>query len=203
MKYSNLIEIAKEKARRSSYLMGRFKEETKGVAAIEFAFIAPLMLVMYIGTLEISNAVSANRKLSRVSSTVGDLLTQAECFSDTTLNDIVEISGDIMYPYTNAVKIEINGVLITSGTAKVQWSRAWNGGVTKAVGAPYTVPNKIKIDDNFLLAAKIQMAYKPTIGWLTTGDKFTVKTDTSAINMSEEMFLRPRIGNDIRIETAC
>ncbi|WP_075995394.1 TadE/TadG family type IV pilus assembly protein [Salaquimonas pukyongi] len=103
-----------------------FRDDIKGVAAIEFAFIAPLMLLLYVGTIEISGALSANRKLSRVSSTLGDLLTQAECFTDPVLNDIIKIADDIMYPYSNSLKIRLTGILIDNGT------RRYNGGAATA-----------------------------------------------------------------------
>lgn len=185
--------------RRTSYLLGRFKDEAKGVAAIEFAFIAPLMLIMYIGTMEISNAVAANRKLSRVSSTLGDLLTHASCYTDANIADIIKVTDDIMYPYDNVVAIQLNGVLITNGVAKVQWSKAYNGATALADNTVYTVPDKIKIDDNFLLAAKIEMGYSPTIGWIKPDGKTSINIDNAPINMAEEMFLRPRIGSSVTL----
>ena len=179
-----------------------FRDDIKGVAAIEFAFIAPLMLLLYVGTIEISGALSANRKLSRVSSTLGDLITQAECFTDPVLNDIIKIADDIMYPYSNTLKIRLSGVLVESGTAKVQWSRGY-GMNPLAKGSIYTVPNKIKIDGNFLVAARIQTTYTPAVGWLATHKVGDLSKDTTAINMEEEMFLRPRIGNNIEVKGSC
>lgn len=186
--------------RRTSYLFSRFKDEAKGVAAIEFAFIAPLMLIMYVGTMEISNAVSANRKLSRVSSTIGDLLTQASCFSDDKISDIIKVTDDIMYPHDNTVGIQLNGVQITAGVPKVVWSRGYNGALALAADTVYDIPDKIKIDGNFLLAAKIEMGYSPAIGWIKPDGKSSISIDDSPINMSEEMFLRPRVGDDVKID---
>lgn len=203
MSIQNLLKTTRDHARRMRYLAWRFKEEARGVAAIEFAFIAPIMLVMYVGTMEISNAVSANRKLSRVSSTLGDLLTQAECFTDSTLNDIVEIADDIMFPYSNTLSIQLNGVQIDNDVAKVEWSRAWGTMTPLATGTNYSVPQKIMTNGNFLVAAKIKMTYNPAIGWLTQGSNFTLKRDESALQMSEEMFLRPRIGDDVEIKSSC
>lgn len=203
MKHNNLVSKAKDYSARAQYLLKRFKDEVEGVAAIEFAFIAPLMLVMYVGTMEISNAVSANRKLSRVSSTVGDLLTQSECYTQSTLDDIVKVAEDIMYPYDNTLSIQLNGVLTESGVSEVQWSRAWGLMTPLADGTEYVVPDKIKIDGNFLVAAKITMSYTPAIGWITTDKKSTIKKTSSALDMSEEMFLRPRIGDKVEIKASC
>ncbi len=103
------------------------------------------MLIMYIGTMEISNAVSANRKLSRVSSTIGDLLTQDSCLTSANIADIVKVADDIMYPYDNVVAIQLNGVQIdAAGIPKVVWSKGYNGATELAVNTIYTVPDKIK-----------------------------------------------------------
>jgi len=203
MQNISLMKTAKDYFNRTTYLVTRFRDEVQGVAAIEFAFLAPLMLLMYVGTIEISNAMSANRKLSRVSSTVGDLITQAECFTDATLTDIMKITDDIMFPYQNTLSIQISGVSIDNGIAEVEWSKAYGGATPAANGSPYTVPTKIKIDGNFLVAAKINMAYHPAVGWLNYETNTSLSKDTTAINMEEEMFLRPRIGNEIKIEASC
>ena len=56
----------------------RFRTEIRGVAALEFAIIAPILILMLVGTLEISLAIAVNRKVSRISSTVADLITQSQ-----------------------------------------------------------------------------------------------------------------------------
>lgn len=191
--------MLKDRYNRVSWLARRFRDEVEAVAAIEFAFLAPLMLLMYVGTIEISGAVSANRKLSRVSSTVGDLITQATCFNDATLTDIMEIADDIMYPFDESLSIQISGIQITGTNATVQWSRGY-GTSAAANGTPYTVPAKIKTDGNFLVAAKIAMAYTPAFGWITFNHTTSISKDTAALNMEEELFLRPRIGNTVTID---
>ncbi len=185
---------------RASYLVSRFRDEAKGVAAIEFAFLAPLMLLLYVGTIEISSAVSANRKLSRASSTLGDLLTQVECVSDNTLSDMVKIIDDIMYPYENSVGISIAGILVKGTKAEVQWSRAF-GSTAAANGSAYTVPSKIKTDGNFLVAVKMDMQYTPTVGWLSSPSAGKLEKSTAAIDMEEEIFLRPRIGSQMTVQS--
>jgi len=49
-----------------------------GLAAIEFAFIAPIMIALYIGLAEISLLVTADRNVSHAASVTGDLATQIE-----------------------------------------------------------------------------------------------------------------------------
>ena len=187
-------------------LADRFSKEVRGVAAVEFAFIAPLMLLMYVGTIEISGAISANRKLSRVASTLGDLVTQVDsCISDSDMTQIMKFADDIMYPYTQNVAVVITGIQIDSnGIAKVAWSKANQYGTAKAKDSIYTVPAQIRIADNFLVAANVQMTYMPIYGWMHYEGPASVSVDkNSGLDMNEELFLRPRIGASIENKTSC
>lgn len=53
-----------------------FMMDRSGVGAVEFAFIAPLMLVMFFGTIEFSQGVGANRKVTIMARTLSDLTSQ-------------------------------------------------------------------------------------------------------------------------------
>lgn len=187
-------------------LLERFRDEIKAVAAIEFAFLAPVMLLMYVGTIEISAAMSANRKLSRVASTVGDLMTQMDCYTNADVNDILEIADEIMFPYNNALAITITGIQVTSSGGEVVWSRS-NGGGGAPAGSPHAVPNGINTEGIFLVSASVSMSYAPATGWFffqeREGKTGRLGKNTGAIEMSEELFLRPRIGNSVTVGGGC
>ena len=114
MNKNTIKSMLKEQSIKVCVLVGRFRKKSEGVAAVEFAFLAPLMLLMYLGTLEVSNAISANRKLSRSAYTVGDLITQFTsnngCMTKSQMKNIVDIADKIMYPYTHTMKISITGI---------------------------------------------------------------------------------------------
>lgn len=54
----------------------RMRKNCEGVAAVEFGFIAPIMLLMLIGTIEISRAITIDRRFGLVTSMVADLITR-------------------------------------------------------------------------------------------------------------------------------
>ncbi|MCF6322129.1 MAG: pilus assembly protein [Rhizobiaceae bacterium] len=174
-------------------LTSRFRKNCEGVAALEFALIAPIMIMLFVGTLEVSAAVSVNRKVSRISSVVGDLVTQSSALNGTDIANIMDASSDIMQPYANSVKIRITGINIESGNATVAWSCESNW--TKAVlNSPYDVPATIKIDGSFLVAARVQTNYQPMVGWARYSASAGISFDSTAVTMDEEIFLRPRVG---------
>ncbi len=177
-----------------------FRRETRGVAAVEFAFIAPILILLFVGTIELSAGVSVNRKLSRLSSTLSDLVTQSQALSANDINDIMDASAKVMHPYTDQVKIVLTGVTInSSGNATVAWSKAKNSTALNP-GATFTgVPTKIKKPGSFLVSAKVSTQYVPAFGWAHYNETTGLSFSRTAINMDEEIFLRPRIGSDVRV----
>ena len=58
-------------------------EDRRGLAAIEFAMIVPIMLVMFFGTVELSSGVAVDRKVTLVARTLSDLTSQSSSVADT------------------------------------------------------------------------------------------------------------------------
>ena len=181
-------------------LLRSFRKDCEGVAALEFALIAPLMIMLFIGTLEVSAGISVNRKISRISSVVGDLVTQSDELSANEIASIMDVSSDIMAPYSNTVKIRITGIAIEDGDATVVWScnRNWTNAGT---GTDYTVPDGIKTDGTFLVAARVQTDYQPMVGWTSYSGSGTGKISFSntEVTMDEQIFLRPRVGSAVDV----
>ena len=194
MRVSNIIQGIKW---RLIIAADRFKTEAKGVAAVEFAFIAPIMLLLFVGTIELSAGVSVNRKLSRLSSTISDLVTQSQSLTGNDIDNIMDVAANVMYPYEDEVTMVISGVEIKNGEAKVTTSCSEPTGSALAAGTPYDVPTKIRRDGTFLIAAKVTTTYKPSFGWAEYSAAEGVSFDKTAIPMEEEIFLRPRIGSTV------
>ena len=170
-----------------------FKKDNRGVAALEFAIIAPILILLFLGTLEISLAISVDRKVSRVSSAVADLVTQHEDqdFDRDYLNAMAEIADRIMFPYDDQLKISLAGIQITNNVPRVVWSWGKNASAP-AVGSVYSVPTSIREDGTYLLAAKVETDHEPAFKFVNfENGKLTF--DTAAIPLGEEMFLRPRL----------
>ena len=50
--------------------------DRSGLAAVEFAMIFPIMVVMYFGVVEFSSAIAVDRKATQVARTLADLTSQ-------------------------------------------------------------------------------------------------------------------------------
>lgn len=178
----------------------RFLADRRGVAAIEFAFIVPVLLVMYFTTMEASQAIETSKKVSRIGSMVADLVTQQQTIVKADIDAIMQIGASTLQPYNrSAPNIIITAIQVTTdATPKVQvvWSRKVVGGVNSvdaAANTLTTVPASLKIAGTFLIRVQSNLAYKPIITWSAGGEQrlgLTSAFDT--ITMGETYYLRPR-----------
>jgi len=74
-----------------SSVTSRFARNEDGIAAIEFAFIAPIMLFMYFGMAEVATAISVDRQVSHSANVAGDLATQSETVSAAEMTEILKM----------------------------------------------------------------------------------------------------------------
>jgi Flp pilus assembly pilin Flp len=75
----------------------RFRHDIGGAAAIEFAFIVPLMVVMFIGTVELSQAITVDRRVNQVASSTGDLVARTNAL---TTSEMSAIMGETLRQHT-------------------------------------------------------------------------------------------------------
>jgi Flp pilus assembly protein TadG len=163
-----------------------FVAATSGLAALEFALILPLMVGLYLGGFEVSEAFMINRKVTHTTSALGDLVAQAEELSDTDMNNILDASAAIMSPYpSNLVSMIVSGVLIDDeGIATVVWSDARNV-TAHEVGTTIVLPLGVIQLETFIVVAEVEYEYTPTFGHTFTG----------VITLSDAFYLRPRLQN--------
>lgn len=186
----------------------KFRDDHKGVAAVEFAFIAPILFILYFLTMETSQAIDVNKKVGRVASMVADLVTQQQTLSKTETDAILDIGSSILYPYgRSSPTIEITGIEISDETTPkvtVAWSRKSVAGTTSAgdsIGSTTTVPDKLKIGGTFLVRVTTSLGYKPVLTW-TSSEKSTLENNgirvwLDDISMGETYYLRPRMSSTV------
>ncbi|MET3926899.1 TadE/TadG family type IV pilus assembly protein [Devosia sp. 2618] len=146
----------------------------EGVAAVEFALILPVMLFVYIGSVEASALITMDRRMQTIAGTVGDLVARSETSIDTaTLQDYFLASGGIMTPYPSTdLKQIVTQVLVkTNGTAEVVWSREYSGGkmTTPSAypkGIAYTLPKEMVeiARGQYVIVSQASYNYLPLYG---------------------------------------
>ncbi len=174
-----------------------YKHDDKGVAAIEMALIFPVMALLFIGMIDLTDGLSASRKTTITANTLGDLITQTDgTVNKAQLNGIFEASEEIMKPYdTTKVGLEIYGFTPDAGgNPKLDWSYKKPGG-PNCGGAP-AAGAQMKLlmsQGNDVVVSRTCFNYKYILSNLAGGNYILGGLFTSSgITLKEEMILRPR-----------
>lgn len=179
-------------------------KDRRGAAAIEFAFVAPVLLVLYMMTMEIAQAIDTNKKVGRMASLTADLVTQEQDITKSEIDAIMTIGDAVLRPYSRSLPtIEVDAISIDSSKkATIAWSRKYVSGSTSANTAKGTVvtdlPAKLIVADSFLIRARAKLSYAPMIAWFAYNKSDHLwTTSTTAISMGQEYYLRPRIASSV------
>lgn len=107
----------------SQYLRGLARDQ-RGVSAVEFALIAPVMVALYLGAAEMTMALNADRKVTGAANTVADLVAQDDFISDDELTDIYAAGDAILFPNDpTELALRITSVRMDAdGDIFVDWS---------------------------------------------------------------------------------
>jgi Flp pilus assembly protein TadG len=158
----------------------RFAEDRRGVAAVEFALILPFLLLLFLGSIEASSLITVDRRINVISGTVGDLVAQQDPgddpLTDAILDDYFEASEAIIYPYsTTGLEQVVSLVEVAAdGTATVEWSCGYNGGVKRTANSAYTLPANMNLvarppdGSGYVVASETSYSYLPALGLVFT-----------------------------------
>ena len=161
----------------------RFARASGGLAATEFALIAPILLSLYFGVTELCDGLTAHTKMTTVASTAADLAAQDASITDKEMSDIFSVLNAIMFPYpTDNTKIVITSVVgAGNGRAKVRWSDAQNTDA-RAVNSFVSLPNGLIAGKGSVILAEVTYIYPSPAGELIYGE----------IPFTDTFYVRPR-----------
>ena len=164
-------------------ILGRFSRDLRGVSAVEFALLAPLMITLYVGCAEVSDGVAADRKVSLTAAALANLSAQVATISTTDMTNILDASSAIIAPYsTSQLQITLSCINIDANkNATVKWSVTRGGTVHSG---SITIPSALAVANSQLLFGEASYQYKPTVGYTVTG----------TLNLSDRMYMSPRQG---------
>jgi len=170
--------------------------DSNGVAATEFAIVVPFMLLLYIGGVELGDAMSISAKVSKTAHTVADLVSQNTRVTTSQMQAILGASTATIAPYRvtggagqSLITVTVSEVSTdASGNATVQWSRTFNG-TTVSTGRPagqlMTLPSSLTGTPNnnvSLILSEVAYAYTPGLGYTISG----------TITLRDSYYLFPR-----------
>lgn len=175
----------------------RFAKDERGVSAIEFVLIFPLLVTMMAGTVDIGQALTVSRKMNQVVSTLGDMTSQQTAWTTSDIDAIIAGTATIIEPFSKTdlkidlVVLDVNASL----AATVNWGRGYNKtALAKNSASPVTIPTNIAQSGVQLIAVKATYS-------LTTPFSKLLKpiTGVTTYNYQKTYIMRPRNGNAITL----
>ncbi|MCJ2082389.1 TadE/TadG family type IV pilus assembly protein [Methylobacterium sp. J-090] len=141
------------------------------MALVEFALLVPVLMLLYFGTVELTNVLRHARKLDILSRTIGDSLSQRTQPTSTEIEDIFKAAAIVMAPYDGAgVQMSVSAVgvggILEPGPLRVCSSVATSGAPVRVPGTPAPVAEAEALQPagSRLLLVEITAAYRPVSG---------------------------------------
>lgn len=155
-----------------------FLKDRSGLAAIEFAFIAPIMVVLFFGVLEGSDALSASRRASLAVSTLADLVAQETQVGEDDLDDLFTGVTEVLASRTPTATFTVVSIIYNDTTKRVEvdWSYDSTGGAPYSPGSEYTGLADASLVNNTssLVVGEVDYEYNSTLTSYIY-DKITMK----------------------------
>ena len=77
----------------------RFLAQESGIAAVEFSLILPILVVLWIGGVEVTSALSVDRRLNNLASSIGDLVARSKDITHAEVDAIFDLAPGALFPY--------------------------------------------------------------------------------------------------------
>ena len=164
----------------------QFVQEVRALGAVEFALIVPVMLLVWVGTVELAELHLASRKVTVAAQTAADLIAQEKSVTEAQLEDVIAAVNAIMVPYpTTSMSYDLVSVEAdTDGSVSIGW-RFTQGTASAGIGGiPPKAPPLLTENDSVIVAV-ISYQHQPLFD-------IGIVTEIVDVNITEEAYSRPR-----------
>lgn len=180
-------------------LYRRFITSTRGVAAIEFAMILPVLLIGLLATFDAGNAIAIYMKVRTATYVLAAVTNQYSTAVPITAANMTAITGattQVLAPYSSSpVSVVISELTISAAkatTATVRWSATQNG---TALSGTVNLPASLNTSNNntcsaypcYLIYAQVSYTFTPLFGFFAKG----------GLTFSDNAYVTPRSSNCI------
>ncbi len=172
-------------------LFRKFLNNHRGVIATEFALVAPIMILLWVGMVELATAHLVAKKVEIAAQSAADIIAQDDFTDDAKLADIGKAINTILFPYpiTNMGYRIASIVADSGGTNTVAWNQP-GGTVTVAVPDPAIADNLTTTDDSVIV---VTVTYNHTPVLVDRIIGRSIFGGSTSITLGETVFARPRL----------
>ncbi|PKP82118.1 MAG: pilus assembly protein [Alphaproteobacteria bacterium HGW-Alphaproteobacteria-18] len=154
-----------------------------GVSAVEFAIIAPVMVLIFFGCIELSYLMRVDRRVTATAASLGDLTARLVSVTDDDMRELYNAANVMMQPYpASETRMRITSIVDNgNGQKRVAWSEGYRI-EPRPVGSVVMVPDGIVPQPGSIILTEVEYDYSSSFGFVI---------DTS-MTMTDTFYLRPR-----------
>lgn len=171
----------------------RLRDDQRGLGAVEFALLFPMLLVVYLTAFELTLGFSSAKRATSAASAIADLVSQQESVDDAFLTSMVDVAAALFVPYDSSeLTLKVSGITVSSTeSATIAWSWASDNTTPYATGTTADVPEDMLEPDIFLVHAELSVPHE----LLMYLPNFAGK-EIKNITIAREYFYRQRVGDE-------
>ncbi len=178
--------------------LGAFLRHDRGMAAVEFSLVLPIMVVLWLAGVEVTQGLSVDRRLNNLASSVGDLVARSKTVTYADVTTIFDVAPGAMYPFcktaalcTSAgLQMRVSEVSIDAGqNAKIVWSQA--RGITAYAdnyNVTSVVPATLRVANTKIIMSDVYFTYRPAVGYIF-----------GSYNLNDRLFFVPRLSDTVKL----
>jgi Flp pilus assembly protein TadG len=172
----------------SANILRRFLDSTRGVAAIEFAMIMPVLATLFLASLDGGRAIAMYMKVRSATYTLAAITNQYSTIQSADMTSITGATAAVMAPYSSAsAVVTISQIAVSAkGVATVSWSYS-QGGSALAQGSSFALPAALLTNSTYVIYAQVSYTFTPLFGYFSAG----------TIGFSDNLYVTPRVSNCI------
>ncbi|MDX2145060.1 MAG: TadE/TadG family type IV pilus assembly protein, partial [Rhodospirillaceae bacterium] len=155
----------------------RLRRDTRGIAALEFGYLAPIMMLMFVCTIELGRMIAIDRRFSQATAMVADLVTRETEITATDLTGTVGESNGGIYGIIRHIMAPYDVTNLTMSITPVQANPddaddirvyantanrpPYNGGDNRPRGQAFALPNGLIAPGASAIVVESTYVYEP------------------------------------------
>jgi Flp pilus assembly protein TadG len=151
----------------------RCVRDRSGQALIEAALVFPMLISVFLGVSEFSQAFTVKRRLEAAANTAADLVARTQTVGTADLIGIKAMINEMLKPYpTTTLGLTISSVVADQdNVTRVAWSYAQGSGATaRTPGAVVSLPSDLTEANSSIVFAEVNYTFRSTLGQMIVGD---------------------------------
>jgi len=196
-------------------ILSRFIASARGSAAVEFAIVIPVLILLFLASVDAGRAIGVYMKVRSAAYTLGTITnicgdiqaSNGPCQTAITaagIQQITSAAATVLSPYSSSPLVATVSQLSinANGQATVSWSYSLNG-TARSQGASVSIPSTLASEfttynatlsfPQYLIFGEISYTYTPIFTYFVT----------HAITLSDSIYVAPRNATCIQYINSC